>query len=681
MTRCPSCQAENPDRQKFCGECGAPLLGSGPAKEERKVVTVLFADLVGFTGRSEQLDPEDVRGAARAVLRAPARGARALRRHRREVHRRRGDGGLRRADRARGRSRARGSRGARDPRPVRGGRRARARVRIAVNTGEALVALGARPDEGEGMASGDVVNTAARLQSAAPVNGILVGEATYRATSDVDRVPRGRAGRTRRGSRSRCRSGRRVAARSRFGVDVEQRAGDRARRARARARRCSSTRSSAARARALAAARDARRRPRHRQEPARRRALPARRRASRSSSTWRQGRSLPYGEGVSFWALAEIVKAQAGILETDDAEAAAAKLAAAVEAVIADADEREWVERAPAAARRCSPAPPTRRRSSRRGVLRLAALPRGAGGAAPARARLRGPALGRRRRCSTSSITSSDWASERAAARRLHGAARAPRAAARAGAAASATRDGLARAAVRRRRPRGCSRACSSRRCSRPDVQRSCSRAPAGNPLYAEEYVRMLQDRGSSARRRGWRSRADELPLPEKRAGDDRGAPRRAARPRRRSSSRTRPSSARCSGPARSRRWPSATAGVERALHALERKEFVRRERRSAVAGEPSTRSCTCSCATSPTAQIPRAAGPTSTAPLPSGSRRCRLTGPKIARRCSRTITARRIELRDCSRRRRRPAEGAGAGGSRRRIGTRRGPLRLGGRP
>src|SRR5205823_13014463 len=58
-------------------------------------------------------------------------------------------------------------------------------VRVAVMTGEALIALDARPLEGEGMASGDVVNTAARLQSAAPVNGILVGEATYRATRDT----------------------------------------------------------------------------------------------------------------------------------------------------------------------------------------------------------------------------------------------------------------------------------------------------------------------------------------------------------------------------------------------------------------------------------------------------------------------------------------------------------------
>jgi class 3 adenylate cyclase len=55
-------------------------------------------------------------------------------------------------------------------------------IRTAANTGEALVALGARPVEGEGMVSGDVVNTTARLQGPAPVNGILVGESTYRAT-------------------------------------------------------------------------------------------------------------------------------------------------------------------------------------------------------------------------------------------------------------------------------------------------------------------------------------------------------------------------------------------------------------------------------------------------------------------------------------------------------------------
>ena len=57
-------------------------------------------------------------------------------------------------------------------------------LRIAVNTGEALVTLTARPDRGEGLVAGDVVNTTARVQSAAPANGILVGETTYRASRD-----------------------------------------------------------------------------------------------------------------------------------------------------------------------------------------------------------------------------------------------------------------------------------------------------------------------------------------------------------------------------------------------------------------------------------------------------------------------------------------------------------------
>ena len=55
-------------------------------------------------------------------------------------------------------------------------------LRVGITTGEALVRLDAQPGAGEGMASGDVVNTAARLQSAAPVNGVLVDETTYRAT-------------------------------------------------------------------------------------------------------------------------------------------------------------------------------------------------------------------------------------------------------------------------------------------------------------------------------------------------------------------------------------------------------------------------------------------------------------------------------------------------------------------
>jgi len=58
-------------------------------------------------------------------------------------------------------------------------------VRVGINTGEAVVALGARPEQGEGLVTGDVVNTAARIQSAAPVDGVAVGEQTYRATSHI----------------------------------------------------------------------------------------------------------------------------------------------------------------------------------------------------------------------------------------------------------------------------------------------------------------------------------------------------------------------------------------------------------------------------------------------------------------------------------------------------------------
>ena len=68
MGGCPSCAAENPAGARFCNGCGAPLGAAGsaaPAREERKTVTVLFADLAGFTARSESLDPEDVRALVR----------------------------------------------------------------------------------------------------------------------------------------------------------------------------------------------------------------------------------------------------------------------------------------------------------------------------------------------------------------------------------------------------------------------------------------------------------------------------------------------------------------------------------------------------------------------------------------------------------------------------------------
>jgi class 3 adenylate cyclase len=152
------------------------------ARRERKVVTVLFADLVGFTSASEQMDPEDVE----AILRPYHERLRYdLERWGGTVEKFIGDAVVAFF----------GAPVAGEDDPERAVRAALAirdwiveegalQVRIAVNTGEALVRLGARPESGEGMATGDVVNTASRLQSAAPTNGILVGETTYRATSE-----------------------------------------------------------------------------------------------------------------------------------------------------------------------------------------------------------------------------------------------------------------------------------------------------------------------------------------------------------------------------------------------------------------------------------------------------------------------------------------------------------------
>lgn len=61
--RCPSCGEVNAPEPRFCSSCGASLEASGALREERKLVSILFVDLVGFTTRADGADPEDVRDA------------------------------------------------------------------------------------------------------------------------------------------------------------------------------------------------------------------------------------------------------------------------------------------------------------------------------------------------------------------------------------------------------------------------------------------------------------------------------------------------------------------------------------------------------------------------------------------------------------------------------------------
>jgi class 3 adenylate cyclase len=172
MATCATCDQESPPEARFCFACGATLAAE---QEERRMVSVVFVDLVGFTSQAERLDPEDVR-----ALLAPYHHA-----VRDELE---SFGGVVEkfiGDAVMAVFGAPTAFGDDAERAVRAALAVRDRVdgvRIAVNTGEALVTLGARPSHGEAMVAGDVVNTASRLQQAAPVDGVLVGEVTYRAT-------------------------------------------------------------------------------------------------------------------------------------------------------------------------------------------------------------------------------------------------------------------------------------------------------------------------------------------------------------------------------------------------------------------------------------------------------------------------------------------------------------------
>ncbi len=310
------------------------------ARRERKVVSVLFADLVGFTSRAETLDPEDVE----AILRPFHDRLRSeLEQRGGTVEKFIGDAVMA----------VFGAPVAHEDDPERAVRAALAirdwiteeeelEVRIAVNTGEVLVSLEPGAGAERGLVAGDVVNTASRLQSAAPVNGILVGAPTYNATSRVieyrEAPPVEAKGKSRPVPVWEV-----VQARSRFGADVMQ--------------------------------------PPKTPLVGREHDLGllvgtlARAQQERSPQLvtlvgvpgigksrlvyelfsevdtrpeliyWRQGRCLPYGDGVAFWALGEILKAHAGILEGEPEERAAEKLRAVVEEAVPEQDDGDWVLR------------------------------------------------------------------------------------------------------------------------------------------------------------------------------------------------------------------------------------------------------------------------------------------------------------------------------------------------
>jgi len=175
MVVCPSCGKDNPDEFLFCGFCAASL-GEAPAPpsaRERKVVSVLFCDLAGFTAASESVDPETVQA---RVAPYHARTRERIEAYGGTVEKFIGDAVMAvfgapvaHEDDAERAVRA-GLAVLESIDDLNAANPALAlSVRIGVNTGEAVVSLRARPEQGEGMVTGDVVNTAARIQSQAPV--------------------------------------------------------------------------------------------------------------------------------------------------------------------------------------------------------------------------------------------------------------------------------------------------------------------------------------------------------------------------------------------------------------------------------------------------------------------------------------------------------------------------------
>ncbi len=307
---------------------------------------MLFVDLVGYTGMVERLDPEDV-----SRLLTPYYGSvRAeLERYGGTVEKFIGDAilGVFGAPLAHEDDAERALRAAFAARrvveemsdPDRG---IDLGVRVGITTGEVLLDLAADPARGENAVAGDVVNTAARLQQLARPGAILVGAATRRATAHAVEyaalAPVVAKGKSEPVDAWEALS--LVPASEReLRTHVESPLFGRVREMEYLRTRIESARSSGALQSVTLVG-----------DPGvgKSRLLNELQRSLTSAGgplVWRRGRCLPYGAGLTFWAFAEIVKAQSGILETDGAEVAAERLQATVQSVVRDAKEASWVER------------------------------------------------------------------------------------------------------------------------------------------------------------------------------------------------------------------------------------------------------------------------------------------------------------------------------------------------
>src|SRR5436309_5751126 len=179
MPACPHCGRDNPDEARFCLRCGRPLEPTVQPREARKVVTVLFSDVIGSTGLGERLDPETMR---RVMAQYFEEMKTVLEAHGGTVEKFIGDAVMAvfgipvlHEDDA-----LRAVRAAMEMREALAGLNERLerehgvaiQARIGVNTGEVVAG---DPSQGQAFATGDVVNVAARLEQAARPGDLLIG--------------------------------------------------------------------------------------------------------------------------------------------------------------------------------------------------------------------------------------------------------------------------------------------------------------------------------------------------------------------------------------------------------------------------------------------------------------------------------------------------------------------------
>jgi class 3 adenylate cyclase/tetratricopeptide (TPR) repeat protein len=345
---CPACGTANAPTVKFCGECGTALTDAAPASApspatvapaaERRLVSVLFADLVGFTTASEGRDAEETRELLSRYFDA-SRGI--IERYGGMVEKFIGDAVMA----------VWGTPIATEDDAERAVRAAlelvlaipelhpELKARAGVLTGEAAVTIGATS---EGMVAGDLVNTASRVQSAAEPGTVLVGESTRTAADAAiafedagEHELKGKAEPMRLWRALRVVANRGGEGRS-AGLEAPFVGRDRELRL---VKDAFQTSAEAGHAHLVLVS------------------GPAGIGKSRLSWEfekyvdglslsvwWHKGRCPSYGDGVAYWALAEMVRGRAGIVEREDAEAAAAKLSAAVAEHVPSEDDRAWVE-------------------------------------------------------------------------------------------------------------------------------------------------------------------------------------------------------------------------------------------------------------------------------------------------------------------------------------------------